>query len=354
MFTYALFHRPGEPLSLERQSIPSLASGEALVRITCCTLCSSDLHTYTGRRSGPAPSILGHESVGVIERVSGPWHDHTGAPLQAGDRVTWSIAVSCGVCRLCLAGILQKCLTLFKYGHERHTAGGKPSGGLSEYCVLRPGTAVFRVPAEVPDFVAAVSTCAAATVFAALRDVGDVRGANVLIQGAGTLGLIATAACHAQGARVLVSDPNPVRLQLALRFGATHLLDPGLPLASQVHHLTAGHGVDAAVELSGSPDAAEAALPALGVGGRYVLAGAVFPSRPASLDMETLVRRMIRISGMHNYAPGDLQAALDFVAQQSSTYPFASLISAQFALSAVEDAFRFATSSGSLRTAVLP
>lgn len=138
----------------------TLQAGERLVRVTACTICGSDLHTLAGRRTAPAPSILGHEAVGI--------------EVATGRRVTWSILACCGECDRCRRGMEQKCERLFKYGHGMHA--GAPSGGLSELIVLRPGTLVLEVPEGLADEVVCPANCATATVAACLRVAGPVRG----------------------------------------------------------------------------------------------------------------------------------------------------------------------------------
>src|SRR5262245_32474969 len=261
----ALFDRPASPLRVERLTMPQLHPREVLVRVACCTLCGSDFHTYGGRRGAASPSILGHEVTGTVVDFApgdGAIVAYHGVRLERGDRVTWSIAVSCRECAICRAGLPQKCQTVFKYGHEAFAPGVSPSGGLSQYCVLRPGTAIFRVPAELSDGVAATANCAAATVMAAIRTAGSLAGSTVLIQGAGMLGLTAAAVARERGATVIVADPDGIRLRNAMAFGAAYALN----CTRDLQHIIGGRGVDVAFEFSGDPVAVEDAIPLLGVG----------------------------------------------------------------------------------------
>src|SRR5690606_7982528 len=145
---------------------------------TCCTLCGSDLHTLQGKRDVPVPTILGHEVVGRVADWGGtaPPVDLVGAPLGHGDRGTWAIAASCGVCFFCLRGIPQKCESLFKYGHEQLAERHLLSGGLATHCHLTKNSAVLQLPEELPDKVASPANCATATVAAALRVAGGCQG----------------------------------------------------------------------------------------------------------------------------------------------------------------------------------
>ena len=86
-----VFHEVGRPLAIEEHDIPTLSDGEVLVRVTCCTICGSDLHTFNGDRPGPTPSILGHEIIGVVETFAGAVVDVTNRPIKKGDRLTLSL-----------------------------------------------------------------------------------------------------------------------------------------------------------------------------------------------------------------------------------------------------------------------
>ncbi len=355
----AVFDGPGRPFRVEQVPILALNTGEVLVRTSCCTICGSDLHTFQGRRPAPFPSILGHEAIGVIQEMKGGGlSDHNGHPLRPGDRITWSITASCGNCFFCRRGLTQKCEFLFKYGHQEQNDAQGPAGGLSEFCVLRNGTAIFRIPEEIPDLAACPANCATATVVAAARYAGDVTEETVLVQGAGMLGITACALANVSNAStIIVIDPDPVRRSLARQFGATVVLDPAAgadDISEQVRELTHGRGVDAAFEFSGAPESVELGLPLLRNGGRYVLAGAVFPSRSLSLNAETVVRRLIRIQGLHNYTAPDLAGALVFLARHGSSYKFEKLVSSGFPLSRTTEAFRYAGEEHPLRVAVMP
>lgn len=346
-----IFDGAGQPLQLAEFDVPSLQPGEILVEILCCTLCGSDVHTFSGARSTPCPTIPGHEILGRIAELS---TDIVSQGLQIGDRVTWSVAASCGECFFCQRQLPQKCEHLVKYGHERVTDAAPLRGGLAEHCVLAAGTAVFKVPTELPDTVACPANCATATVAGALRTAGDVQDQAVLVMGAGMLGLTAAAmARHRGAAQVIVCDIDPQRLAMAEQFGATHVA-LGEDVRSLVDQMTAGRGVDAVLEVSGSPDATELGLNLLRIGGRMILVGAVFPGRALQVDAEQVVRRLLRIEGLHNYRPDDLAAALEFLAATWKRYPFEELVSMTFPLQDAQAAFEHAVATKPFRVAVIP
>src|SRR5262249_53827645 len=137
-----VFTGPGRPLELIQFPAPEPRGTEILVRVTCCTLCRSDLHTHAGRRSEPTPAVLGHEIVGRVEAF-GPEatrHDADGAPVAVGDRVTWAVVAGCGSCFFCAEDIPQKCERPHKYGHQGMSPERPLSGGLADCIVLVPGT----------------------------------------------------------------------------------------------------------------------------------------------------------------------------------------------------------------------
>jgi putative phosphonate catabolism associated alcohol dehydrogenase len=356
----AVFTAAGKPLQMQSFALPELQPGELLVRVTCCTVCGSDLHTYEGRRETPTPTILGHEILGEVAALpAGPSVcDLDERPLKLGDRITWSIAANCGDCFYCEHDLPAKCEQLFKYGHEAIDPTHPLSGGLAEFCHLAAGTAVVQVPKALSDVVACPANCATATVAAALRVGGGCAGEVVLIQGAGMLGLSATALAATRGAaEVLVCDVDPNRLQQASRFGATQAISVAEgteALSAAIQDRTAGRGVDLAIELSGSPASIAAGLAELRIGGRYVLVGSVFPSPDIPVSAEWIVRRWLSIHGVHNYAPRDLATAIAFLAEAHAQYPLAELVSQSFPLEQAEAAFQYAIEKRPHRVAVLP
>jgi alcohol dehydrogenase len=245
-----------------------------------------------------------------------------------------------------------------KFGHERISPDRALIGGMAEYCYLPEGTAIFRVPRGVPDTVASPANCATATVAAVFRDAGPVKDEVVVIHGAGMLGLTACAMANQAGAAcVIVIEPDSRRRQQALRFGAHVALDSARPpaeIAACVKEVSSGRGADACLEFAGYPESFELAIELLRVGGRLVAAGATFPGRPVQLLAEQLVRRMVRISGVYNYAPEDLESALVFLAGALDLYPFEELVGACFPLDEVNAAIAFAEGERPPRVALLP
>ncbi|WP_052573859.1 zinc-binding dehydrogenase [Haloferula sp. BvORR071] len=352
----AVFSGHGHPFQLETFPVPAPGPGEVLVDITCSTICGSDLHTWHGRRQEPVPCILGHEIVGRIVAF-GPntlRFDLRGEPLREGDRITWTLAASCGECFFCRRALPQKCEQLFKYGHSAIAAGREFSGGFAECCLLTRGTGIVKLPDELSDSLAAPANCAVATVAAAFRLAGPIEGASVSILGCGVLGLTAVAMARELGAaEVITCDLDPTRADASRSFGSDLFCEPA-DLLSDLRDLTNGRGADLTMEFSGSSAAVSAALAATRTGGIAVIAGTTTPGGSVAIDPNELVRRMLTIRGLHNYAPQDLVSAVDFLAKAGSRFPFHSLGGSSFPLAEITQAFETATSSPGRRVAITP
>lgn len=318
--TKAAVWRGGSDIAVESIPLPRLGPGDVLVRVRLVTVCGSDRHTVSGRRTQPCPSILGHETVGdVVALGDDSAHADDGRPLRVGQRVIWSVTLPCGTCDRCRAGITAKCRTVRKAGHESLESGWGLSGGYAEHAVLPSGLPIAIVDDDLPDAVAAPAACATATVMGVVERAGPLSGRRVVVIGAGMLGITAAAAAAWSGATSIVTvDPSPERRRLARRFGATGALESAADAGT----------CDVLLDLSGSSAAIQDGLAALDVQGVAVLAGSVAPGLPVALDPEAVVRRQLSILGVHNYEPRHLSAALNFLRQTRDRFPWAELVAA--------------------------
>jgi alcohol dehydrogenase len=352
----AVFDGEAGRIALRDFATPAPQRGEVLVKVRGCTLCGSDLHTFQGRRTVPVPTVLGHEIVGEIVAFgdAAPQRDLAGAALHTGDRVVWAIVASCGECFYCRRDLPQKCARRVKYGHEALQPGRELLGGLAEHCLLTAGTALVRLPAELPLAVACPSSCATATVAAAIAAAGEPRDRCLVIYGAGLLGLTACAMLRTFGAATVICvDVDASRRQRALQFGATHAAAPE-DITELVRAATQGHGADAVLELSGAPAAFESAWPLLRLGGTLVLVGAVFPGPPVAVSLDTVVCRNLTIRGVHNYTPADLMSAVAFLSNHHAQFSFADLVTAWHPLQEIAAAFAAADDRRHIRIGVVP
>jgi putative phosphonate catabolism associated alcohol dehydrogenase len=322
--TIAAVWRGNGEIAVEPVTVPSLTPGDVLVRVRLATVCGSDRHTVSGRRSQPCPSILGHETVGEIVALGADGsRDVDGQALRLGQRVIWSVTLPCGTCDRCQAGFTAKCRTVRKAGHEALDSAWGLSGGYAQHVLLPRGLAIATVDDGLSDAVAAPAACATATVMAAVERAGVLAGQRVVVIGAGMLGLGAVAAAATAGASsVTAVDPDVGRRDLAARFGATHV-------ASSARE--AGES-DVLLEFSGSSSALQDGLGGLDVQGVAVLAGAVAADAAVVFDPERVVRRQLSILGVHNYEPRHLSSALTFLSATRDRFPWSALVAAPHAL----------------------
>lgn len=326
--------------AFERREVPlprDLAPGEVLVAIDLATVCGSDLHTMDGRRSAPVPCVLGHEGVGHVVASQ-----RTG--VAAGQRVTWTLADSCGHCAPCRQwGLPQKCEHLFKYGHAASSVGHGLNGCYASHIVLRPGTTVVAVPDELSDAVVAPANCALATIVNALEVLPD-PCRRVLIQGSGLLGIYAAAWLQTHGiAEIYCVDLSAERLAVMPAFGGRPLL-PGQPVPN----------VDLVLEVAGTSQVIDDGIKCLRPGGHYVWAGMVHPQTPLAVMGEAIVRKCLTVRGVHNYAPAHLEAGLAFLAQQHERFAWRDLISPPLPLADLDRAFEWTRQRRWARVAVKP
>ncbi|KQP54032.1 alcohol dehydrogenase catalytic domain-containing protein [Agreia sp. Leaf283] len=359
--TAMVWLQPGQ--KHEAIAVPSvlLAPGDALVEVELATICGSDVHTTLGHRAAPAPLVLGHEQVGRIVALGDGAVTSTGRQLTLGQRVVWSLTVGCGQCALCRRGLPQKCETVKKYGHERLEPGWELSGGFASHVQVRSGTAIVPVSEDLPATVLAPVSCGTATAAAALEAaeaLSPLDGAVVLVFGAGLIGLTVSAMAADRGACVIVVDPAKRRRALAARFGAALVADPGAepghPDSLEAALDRSGDRPLVALDASGSPPAVASAIDSVGIGGVVVLVGSVSPSAPVSLDPESIVRRLVSIRGVHNYAPRHLEAAARFIETRSASYPFDELVGATVALADLDDGLEAAAGGRAVRIGVAP
>ena len=330
-----------------------------LVRVTLATICGSDLHTVSGRRGADTPCVLGHEIVGTIAAPTN-LRSATGEKLREGDRVTWSLTTSCGTCYYCAdRNLPQKCESMFKYGHARSEGDSALSGGFATHILLRPGTAIYRLPDAVTDREAVPVNCALATVVNGLATIGTQPGETAVIHGSGMLGIYTACYLRENGYnRIAVVDINEKRLQTAKRFGATHTFNPDktsiADIDTALKELTDGRGADLGVEVSGATSGLPILIRCLAIGGRCLTLGYVYPNAHISVDAHQLVSKCITLRGVHNYHHTALGNSLGFVEENRTRYPFGELIGKTYPLAEVNTAFTDAVRQEALRIAIAP
>ena len=278
----------GPGLSLETVPDPQIDINDVLVRVHKTGICGTDLHieawdAWAAKTIEP-PLVVGHEFVGEVVEVGSNVYD-----FRPGDLVSGEGHVVCGLCRQCLAGRRHLCAHSIGLGVGR-------DGAFAQYVAL-PMTNVWHHWQGVDVEVAAIFDPFGNAVHTALSF--PVLGEDVLVSGAGPIGLMATAVVRHAGARhVVVSDPNPFRRDLASRMGATLTVDPRERSFEDVMgELGMVEGFDVALEMSGNPDALRNAMGAMAHGGGIALLG--IPTEDVTLDLNQVVFKMLTLRGIY-------------------------------------------------------
>jgi threonine 3-dehydrogenase len=278
----------GPGLELREVPRPGVGINDVLMRVRKAGICGTDLHIESWDAWAEAtikpPLIVGHEFVGQIVEVGSNVSD-----FHAGEIVSGEGHVVCGRCRHCLAGRRHLCAHTIGLGVGR-------DGAFAEYVVL-PMTNVWHHWDGIDEDVAAIFDPFGNAVHTALEF--PVLGEDVLVSGAGPIGLMAIAIVLHAGARfVVVSEPNAYRRALAEQMGATVVMDPGATDLAQVQQeLGMVEGFDVVLEMSGNAGAIRSAIAAMAHGGSLAQLG--IPTEEISLDLNEIVFKMLTITGIY-------------------------------------------------------
>ncbi|WP_135227722.1 L-threonine 3-dehydrogenase [Deinococcus fonticola] len=269
--------------------LPSVGPNDLLIKIRKSSICGTDVHIYKwdewAQKTIPVPMIVGHEYVGVVVGMG----SEVGG-FQVGDRVSGEGHVTCGHCRNCRAGRRHLCRNTQGIGVNRQ-------GSFAEYLVL-PAFNAFKLPDDIPDDIAAIFDPFGNAVHTALSF--DLVGEDVLITGAGPIGVMAAAVARHVGARnVVITDVNEYRLDLARRVGVTRAVNVAQEDLWTVakDELDMHEGFDVGLEMSGSGPAFAQMVRVMNNGGKIALLG--IPSGDVSIDWNDVIFKMLTIKGIY-------------------------------------------------------
>ena len=310
---------PGPGLELREVPVPATGINDVLIRVHKTGICGTDLHieSWDPWAAGTIqpPLVVGHEFVGEIAAVGA-----NVAGFSSGDLVSGEGHVVCGRCRHCLAGRRELCAHSIGLGVGR-------DGAFAEYVVL-PMTNVWHHWPGIDEEVAAIFDPFGNAVHTALAF--PVLGEDVLVSGAGPIGLMATAVARHAGARhVVVSEPNAYRRELATRMGASLVIDPRERALSDVFaELDMVEGFDVALEMSGNATALRSAIAAMAHGGGIAILG--IPTEEIALDVNAIVFKMLTLRGIYGREMYEtwykmtvmLQSGLDITPAITHRFPF--------------------------------
>ena len=277
----------GPGLCLEDVPMPSMGHNDVLIKVEMTAICGTDLHIeqwddWAARTIKP-PLVIGHEFVGHIVDKGVEVTDYA-----IGQRVSAEGHITCGVCRNCRAGTPHLCPNTIGIGVNR-------DGAFAEY-ISMPAKNLWPVPDPIPSELAAFFDPFGNAAHCALEF--DVVGEDVLITGAGPIGIIAAGICRHIGARnIIITDLNDYRLQLAADMGATRTINVGRESLKQVLQDMGITGIDVGLEMSGNPQAFNDMLDVMYHGGKVALLG-LLPSE-TTINWDNVIFKGLDLKGIY-------------------------------------------------------
>lgn len=299
---------------------PDVGHNDLLIRIRKTAICGTDVHIYNwdqwSQNTVPLGLVTGHEYVG---EVVGMGEEVTGFAI--GDRVSGEGHITCGYCRNCRAGRRHLCRNTVGVGVNR-------AGAFAEFLVI-PAFNAFKLPDDVSDELAAIFDPFGNAVHTALSF--NLVAEDVLITGAGPIGMMAAAVARHVGARnIVITDINDFRLDLAKRMGATRTVNVANEnLADVMHSLGMTEGFDVGLEMSGVPSAFRSMLSSMNHGGKVALLG--IPGEEMAIDWSQVIFKGLEMKGIYGREmfetwykmAGLIQSGLDLKPMITHTLPVA-------------------------------
>ena len=268
--------------------VPKVGPNDVLIKIKRSSICGTDIHIYNwddwAAATIPVPMVVGHEYAGEIVEIGSEVRG-----LKVGDRVSGEGHITCGYCRNCRAGRRHLCRNTVGVGVNRQ-------GSFAEYLCL-PAFNVFKLPDDISDDLASIFDPLGNAVHTALSF--DVTGEDVLITGAGPIGIMAAAIVRHIGARhVVVTDINDYRLDLAAKMGATRTVNVAKQkLEDVMAEIGMVEGFDVVLEMSGAKAAIHSMLEVINNGGKIAMLG--IPPAAMPLDWNPIIFKGLTIKGIY-------------------------------------------------------
>ena len=356
----AVLVKPNKPLVIEDLMISKPGPHEVLIRTAACGLCHSDLHFIEGAYPHPLPAVPGHEAAGIVEAVGSEVRT-----VKPGDAVVTCLSAYCGQCEFCVTGRMSLCL-----GGDTRRAPGAPARlsrsdgsavnqmlNLSAFAeqMLIHEHACVKINPDMPLDRAAIIGCAvttgAGTIFNACK---VTPGETVVVVGCGGVGLATINAAKIAGAgRIIAADPIPEKRALAMKLGATDVIDATAEgAAATIIEMTKG-GVDHAIEAVGRPASAQLAVNVLRRGGTATILGMMPLAEKVGLSaMDLLSGKKLQGAIMGgNRFPVDIPRLVDFYIR--GLLDLDSIIAERIPLSAINDGFDMMKKGDSARSVIV-
>jgi threonine 3-dehydrogenase len=279
---------PTVGLTMTQVDAPRVGHNDLLIKIRKTAICGTDIHIWKwddwAQKTIPVPMHVGHEYVGTVAEIGSEVRG-----FKIGDRVSGEGHITCGTCRNCRAGRRHLCRNTTGVGVNR-------PGAFAEYLVL-PAFNTFPIPDDISDDLASIFDPFGNAVHTALSF--NMVGEDVLITGAGPIGIMAVAIAKHVGARhVVITDVNAYRLELARKMGATRAINVNdRNLHDVMRELGMSEGFDVGLEMSGQPDAFRSMLDVMQHGGKVALLG--IPPANTAIDWNQVIFKGLEIKGIY-------------------------------------------------------
>lgn len=331
---------PGLPLEIREREVPPPGPGCINIEVLRAGVCGTDGHLATGDTDLPGPVVLGHEGLGrIIELGQGVKTDHAGSPVDIGDVVYWNPIRPCHTCYDCT-------VTLDMTACEKGTFWSPADraevwASYTQLATLLPNNSFYRVDQSVPLDAYIALGCALPTMLQAIDKLGGMApGSNIVVQGAGPVGLAAVMLSKLGGAANIVCiEANQARLQRARDFGATVLVDMQDDSLNTVEdrakHVNAAvgeRGVNLVIECSGAIPAFEEGMGLLARNGQYLLVGTWAGSSKVQISPFDIVRKALRVVGSTYSSPSGYYRATKLVQAHHQTFPLADCVTHRYSL----------------------
>lgn len=373
MVKAAVMLAPGK-MAVQSFPYPKPKAGAMVIQMEMSGICGTDKHAFKGEmvlyagteaeQRGKFPCVKGHENVGRIVEMNGPYPDYDGRPLKIGDRVTMCPNIICGKCYYC------RHVFGWPYCAHNQTYGvyfpsdqwPHVTGGWAEYMYIFPGSFVYQVPDDMPSDIAVNIELMVVT-----NNVDRAKGYmefasrgfglmdTVLIQGVGAMGIAHLIKCRVLGAGDIIAlDTSDYRLKLAKDFGADHLINVKKTTFKErlqiVRDLTEGRGADMVIETTGLATVLPEGLDLLRRGGTYLEAGNFVDSGETTINVHRhLAAKNVLLIGNTNHPNSEYYRTIKMMQRYKKDFPWKKFTSHKFTLDQAQEALEFSLGEKALK-----
>ncbi|MFB9743073.1 zinc-binding dehydrogenase [Pseudonocardia sulfidoxydans] len=357
----AVLVKPHQPVEIWESPVEPPTGADVLVEVEMAGVCGTDHHYFIGEVDLPGPMVFGHEGIGrVVELGPEAQTDCVGDPIKPGDRVYWVPLKPCHRCHACT--ILEDTSLC------PHQSPGRfrdprltPYATYTDFALLPPGMAFFKVPEGTPSEAVIAFGCAMPTMLHAIERLGEIRlGDSVVVQGCGPVGLAATLLARLAGAGdITVIGAPDARLEMARRLGATSTIDldaaaTSAERAEAVLDASDGRGADIVIEAAGKLAAFGEGMQLVARGGRYLVVGLWSAPGRAPIEPRHVNNTNIRIIGSALSRPRHIHQAVQVARRHHERLPLAEAVSHRFGLAQAQQAIESAGRQETVKAVIEP